>query len=78
MSEEVLTAEEQAALEKFKAFCIAEQQESDVNRKLDQDENQDWMSLSLGFFKALGIENTRCWTLALKARYAFEYWSSDV
>ena len=44
------------ALERFKQFCLAERSASEDD-KFDASEEQDWFSLSLGFFAALGLTN---------------------
>lgn len=42
--------------------------------KIDPSEEQDWYSLSLGFFAALGLGNAACHRLALHACYDMQYW----
>lgn len=68
----MMTKEE--AMEKFKALCVKEYAEADEDNKLDASEEQDWFSLSLGFFAALGFEAEDCHELALVARYDNQYW----
>lgn len=41
---------------------------------LDASEEQDWYSISLGFFKALGLSNEDCHSAAIEARYTYHYW----
>lgn len=78
------------AMEKFKQMCLeevegvkrlrsltAEEDNGDVEETdfcLDPDNSQDWFSLSLGFFKALGLKSADCHDLAIEARYTHHYW----
>jgi hypothetical protein len=65
---------EQEGLDKFKAWCLADRTKEGTS-KLDKEEEQDWYSLSLGFFAALGLTNAACYRLALHARYDLHYWT---
>ena len=67
-----ITPEE--AMDKFKTFCTEEIKLTEEDR-LDYNDEQDWTSLSLGFFKALGIDSDTCHDLARIARYEYHYWS---
>lgn len=64
---------EQEALDKFEAFCTADVKKNGGS-KIDESEEQDWFSLSLGFFAALGLNTTACHRLAVYARYTCHYW----
>lgn len=61
------------ALERFKQFCLAERSAS-KDEKFDASEEQDWFSLSLGFFAALGLNSESANKLAREARYTHHYW----
>lgn len=61
------------ALERFKQFCLAERSAS-KDEKFDASEEQDWFSLSLGFFAALGLSSESANKLAREARYTHHYW----
>lgn len=79
-----MTPEE--AMEQFKQLCLEESRQSALykaagddadeigERMLDPDQEQDWFSLSLGFFRALGLPCDVCHNLALKVRYDHHYW----
>lgn len=58
----------------FEAFCKADQNEPLDDNKIDPAEEQDWMSLSLGFFIALGATSAEAHDMALEARYTHKYW----
>lgn len=65
------------AMAKFKSFCENDRKnkrDGTVGSKIDESDEQDWFSLSLGFFAALGLSNIRCHNLAIKARYTHHYW----
>jgi hypothetical protein len=79
----------ESAMEQFKQVCLEEyklrllfvgtgnnDEEADRVQKqmLDASEEQDWFSLSLGFFKALGLSCEDCHDLAIQARYTHHYW----
>lgn len=64
-----------SSVQKFKEFCLAEYAQTDVNNKFDRHEEQDWYSLSLGFFAALGHNAYDAHAMALEVRYTKEYWS---
>jgi hypothetical protein len=78
----------EAAMEQFKQLCLEEatkrklfdaatdDDEADriQDQMLDASEEQDWFSLSLGFFRALGVSCEDCHTLACEARYTHHYW----
>lgn len=77
----VLSDAEAEALEKFKSFCLTQipVDEDDPRRTddeglIDGSGEQDWFSLSLGFFAALGLHPSACHTLAIRARYTHHYW----
>lgn len=69
---------EKEALAKFEAFCRADQTKPTARNqdgsKIDQSAEQDWYSLSLGFFAALDLKPAACHRLALYARYTCHYW----
>ncbi len=62
------------ALKKFEDFCRAEFATMDPDDKFDSSDEQDWFSLSLGFFAALGFTAEDSHELALLARYTYHYW----
>ena len=66
---------EAEAMEKFKDLCVKDFYETDPEKKLDPSEEQDWFSLSLGFFVALGFPYLAAWQMATDARYKHEYWT---
>ena len=68
-----MTVTEADAIAKFKQFCEAEQVAGEED-KFDADEEQDWYSLSLGFFAALGFNSEAAHKMALDARYTYHYW----
>jgi len=43
---------------------------------VDPDEEQDWFSLSLGFFLALGIDADRAYSLSTWVRYDQQYFAN--
>lgn len=56
-------------LERFETWCLAQfEEDSDVFP------DEDWNSLSIGFFAALGADVETCYELATEARYKFQYW----
>ena len=61
-------------LNAFKELCLREFS-ARKNSKLDPSGEQDWYSLSLGFFKAMGASNSTAHDLALIARYTHKYWN---
>jgi hypothetical protein len=61
------------ALQAFEDWC-AKDRTTKGKSKLDKEEEQDWYSLSLGFFAAFGLSNAACHRLALHARYDLHYW----
>ena len=69
---------EREALAKFEAWVKADASKKivsgELGSKIDPSEEQDWYSLSLGFFAALGLKNAACHRLALYARYTCHYW----
>lgn len=89
--EEQLSTHERFVMLQFRQLCINEDQLRRTLSSLDEDidgpfsdcealmldasEEQDWMSLSLGFFAAHGIIGLRAHTLALYARYTCHYWT---
>lgn len=75
MPKPALTPQQQQALEAFRQFCLREFAEVDPDKKFDAAEEQDWMSLSLGFFAALGLSSEHAHELAVHARYDLQYWS---
>jgi hypothetical protein len=66
----VLKADEAAVLVLFRRDCC----EPKKAKKIDPGQEQDWFSLSLGYFIAKGIEPKRAHTLAIHARYNLLYW----
>lgn len=69
------TPEQEQALEAFRQFCLNEYAQADPDKKFDADEEQDWTSLSLGFFAALGLSAEHAHDLARHARYDLQYWN---
>lgn len=74
---------DQEAMDKFEAFCRADQalrdaydieSEDEATMPIDASEEQDWYSLSLGFFVAIGCSNAQAHKLACAARYDHQYW----
>lgn len=73
------------AMEKFRQFCITQEKNAAIDRasmededyvpiSIDPDQEEDWTSLSLGFFAALGFSASDCTKMALEARYTHHYW----
>lgn len=65
------TAEEQAAYAAFKTFCETYDHDEDLFAE------EDWRSLSIGFFVAMGVEPGRALSLSSYVRYTDEYWSAN-
>ncbi len=74
VNERALTAEEADALDRFKALLEREAATEHEDDKLDPPGEQDWYSLSLGFFSALGLAPLSAHHVACHARYRLEYW----
>lgn len=66
----VLKPDEAAVLVLFRRDCC----ERKRMRKIDPGQEQDWFSLSLGYFIAKGVEPKRAHTLAIHVRYDLLYW----
>ena len=84
---EKLTSEQ--VFEKFRELCVAEnllRKQQEVahdegepleeieNKMMDASEEQDWFSVSLGFFAAHGFIGLEAHEMAIKARYTHHYW----
>jgi len=55
-------------LEKFrKEIC-------ERSKEIDEDSQQDWYSLSLGFFLACGATPQQAHELSIEVRYKHKYW----
>jgi len=76
MSDGPKNKKETDALEQFRIWCEKDKKSDDKQNcsKIDPSDEQDWFSLSLGFFAALGLSNSACHRLALHARYDLQYW----
>lgn len=61
-----LTANETKILADFRRDCC------DRSKAIGAE--QDWFSLSLGYFIAKGVKPVRAHALACVARYTFHYW----
>ena len=55
-------------LRHFRLFC------EERAKTIDPGDEEDWHSLSIGYFAALGFDNDDCWELATTSRYKYEYW----
>lgn len=59
---------DEEALDKFKKeVCLKD-------KEIDPQGAQDWFSLSLGYFIALGINPNKAHELSMTARYTHHYW----
>lgn len=64
------------SMDKFKAFCLKEHAADEYTR-FDGADNQDWYSLSLGFFAALGHNASDSHEMARLATYQYEHWTEN-
>jgi hypothetical protein len=67
MSQDLLQAHLDDAMDKFRLFCL----NNDYDSHFDE---LDWYALSIGFFAALGLSRETVQELALQARYTHHYW----
>lgn len=63
-----------AAFNDFKALILADIVETDDDKKIDPSEEQDWYSLSLGYFLGKGLSLDEAHSLSLYVRYDEKYW----
>lgn len=63
-----------AAINDFKALVDADRLETDDDEKIDPGEEQDWYSLTLGFFLAKGLTAREAHELSIYVRYTLQYW----
>lgn len=49
-----------------------------IAKQIDGSDEQDWFSLSLGFFVGRHVDPKRAHHLALIARYDLQYWHNDL
>lgn len=71
---EFTTAMKAAGLRFRDEVCLPEWQAEDDESRIDASREQDWFSLSLGFFRACGLDVNQCHTVAIWARYDMQYW----
>lgn len=69
-----LTAAELTALDAFRQDCCTPERREALAKDASGDE-QDWFSLSIGYFVAKGLAPAQAHRLALHARYKLQYWS---
>ena len=62
-----LSKNEREVLDRFRTVCCMH------HKRLDPSQEQDWFSMSLGFFVASGIGIDRSHTLAIHVRYELIY-----
>jgi hypothetical protein len=87
MAQQVISREE--AMDRFKQVCLEEHKnralfnavgddddEADriMDMSLDVDNDEDWHSLGLGFFKALGFPSNVCHELSREAVQVHNHW----
>lgn len=46
-------------------------------KEVDPGDEQDWFSLSLGYFLAKGCSPEESWDLSSEVRYDLEYWTKE-
>jgi hypothetical protein len=63
-----------AALNDFKALVLADHAQTNDEKKIDPSEEQDWFSLSLGYFLGKGLPVDEAHSLSLYVRYDQHYW----
>jgi hypothetical protein len=71
-----LTPKLAEAYSRFRVWCVTDMV-FPTGSKMDEGDTQDWFSLSLGFFAALGLSADEAHLLALRARYDDHYWRED-
>lgn len=64
----IWTNQELEHLNSFRQDCC------EHSAEIDPSDEQDWFSLSIGYFIAKGMPIMRAYELALHARYDHEYW----
>lgn len=67
---------QQKAIRKFMKFCKRDQDKGYHYHQIDPSGEQDWFSLSLGFFAALGLTDDEAHEAAMHVRYDKHYWEA--
>jgi hypothetical protein len=68
---------ELAAMDKFRTFCLDRCRLATDGEAEGLLADEDWKSLSIGFFVALGLTVEVAFDLSLHARYCRQYWMDD-
>ena len=65
---------DQALIDDLKKIIDADRTPENKSRDIDPDDEQDWFSLTLGFFLAKGLSAEEAHDLSRYVRYKLQYW----